>query len=60
MTLQQLFTLTTMEHRHLLVAYTLVAVVQLGYLFRTLRGLFRSTIDAGVLDVRPPAASSRS
>ena len=60
MTLQQLFTLTTMEHRHLLLAYILVAVVQLGYLIWTLRGLFRSTIDADGLDVRSPSASSRS
>ena len=60
MTLQQLFTLTTMEHRHLLLAYILVAVVQLGYLVWTLRGLFRPAMETDVLDDRRPSASSRS
>ena len=60
MTLQQLLTLTTMEHRHLLLAYILVAVVQLGYLIWTLRGLFRPAMDTDSPDVHRSSVSSRS
>lgn len=37
MTLHQLLDLSTMEHRHLLLSYVLVAGVQIGYLVWVLR-----------------------
>ena len=49
MTLHELFTLTTIEHRHLLLAYSLVAVVQLVYFGWTIRGLLR---PSDIIEVR--------
>ena len=60
MTLQQLFTLTTMEHRHLLLAYVLVAVVQLGYLVWTLCGLLGPAAAADAPEARHSSTSPRS
>ena len=53
MTLQQLFDLSTIEHRHLLLAYLLVALVQLGFLLVTLRALRRSSTAADSLPSTP-------
>lgn len=50
MTLHELLNLTTMEHRHLLIAYVLVAVVQLAFLGMTVRQLFGSSAAAGMRD----------
>lgn len=56
MTLQELLTLTTIEHRHLLLAYLLVAVVQVGYLVWTLRGLFRPSTTADAQNASPSSS----
>lgn len=45
MTLHQLFDLSTMEHRHLLLAYAIIMVVQGGYFAWLLRGLLRLRRD---------------
>ncbi len=37
MTLHQLFDLSTMEHRHLLLSYSAVLLAQIGYLVWVLR-----------------------
>ena len=41
MTLHQLFDLSTMEHRHLLLSYGAVILLQLGYLVWVLRSSAR-------------------
>ncbi len=53
MTLQQLFDLSTIEHRHLLLAYLLVALVQVGFLLVTLRALRRSPSAPASLPIAP-------
>ena len=41
MTLHQLFDLSTMEHRHLLLSYAIIIIAQGGYAAWLLRGLLR-------------------
>lgn len=60
MTLHQLFDLSTIEHRHLLLAYTLVALTQLIFLVLTLRSMRRANSSSAApfgtpgADQRPP------
>ena len=60
MTLHDLFTLTTIEHRHLLLAYVLVAVVQLVYFGLTIRGLLRPSDFIEAHEQKQNASSRRS